>query len=263
MQMAIVKKDLRTITANSRMLSVLIVVPLVMAVFVPSVFVLITVLSPLDSPDFIKLFDMLGPSLNLDADAGDSRYTLISLLLNNVIPLFFMMIPIMASSVMAANAFVGEKERNTLETLLYSPLPLKKIFGAKIMASFLLSMAVSLLSFIALMTVSELEIFITTRTVFLPDISWLVMLLLVSPSVSLIVINMIVRGSAKSQSSEEAQQRSVFLILPIIVLLFGQLTGIMMLGAWLFLALGIVFAVIALLMLKGSFGKFQYETLLR
>lgn len=39
-----------------------------------------------------------------------------------------LMIPVMASSVMAASSFVGEKEKHTLETLLYSPLSLKQLF---------------------------------------------------------------------------------------------------------------------------------------
>jgi ABC-type Na+ efflux pump permease subunit len=263
MQMAIIKKDLRTITANSRMLTVLIVVPLVMIIILPSVFVFITIFSPVDSPDFIELVDLLGSAHIVDVMTGHLRHTLINLMMNNVIPLFFMMIPIMASSAMAANAFVGEKEKHTLETLLYCPLPLKEIFIAKILASFLLSMAVSVFSFIAMTVVVELEVSIATGAIFLPGITWLIMLLLVSPSVSLISISMIVRGSAKSQSSEESQQRSVFLILPIILLIFGQFAGIMLISPLLFLAIGFLFALTALLVLKGSFSKFQYETLLR
>ena len=69
------------------------------------------------------------------------------------------MIPIMAASIMAASAFVGEKERHTLETLLYCPLTLKQIFQAKVWASFLLSMLVSLISFTAMLLVIEAELF--------------------------------------------------------------------------------------------------------
>jgi ABC-type Na+ efflux pump permease subunit len=186
-----------------------------------------------------------------------------SLILNYILPLFFLLIPIMASSVMAASSFVGEKEKNTLETLLYSPLPLKAIFSAKIMASFLLSMAVSVSSFIVMMLIIQTELFFLIGAFAMLNINWLIVMLLVSPSVALLAINLIVRGSAKSQSSEESQQRSVFLILPIILLVAGQFTGIMLISAWLFLAIGAVLAAVALFMFRGSFGKFHYENILR
>ena len=37
----------------------------------------------------------------------------------------------MTASIMAASSFVGEKEKRTLETLLYSPLTVGQIFRAR------------------------------------------------------------------------------------------------------------------------------------
>ena len=68
-------------------------------------------------------------------------------------PLYFLIIPIMAATVMSATSFVGEKEKQTLETLLYCPLSLKQIFRAKVLASFLLSMLVSGISFVAMVEI--------------------------------------------------------------------------------------------------------------
>jgi len=172
------------------------------------------------------------------------------------------LIPIMAATVMAASAFVGEKEKKTLETLLYCPLPLKEIFGAKILASFILSMAVTFISFVVMLIAVEATVLVLSGAMVMPSINWLIIMLLVSPSISLLAINLIVRGSAKAQSFEESQQRAVFLVLPVILLVTAQFTGIMLLSAWLLLAIGAVVAVAALLMFRGSFGKFQYETLL-
>jgi ABC-type multidrug transport system permease subunit len=259
---AIIKKDIQSITGNKNMLRVLIIVPLVMVIVVPTTLFLSVILTPVDSSDFAKLLNSL-ETPGLAADITDMRYATIGLLLNYVLPLFFLMIPVMASSVMAASAFVGEKEKKTLETLLYSPLPLKEIFIAKITASFLVSMFISAISFIAMLLVLEAEIKYAMGNFMVPGLTWLIMMILVSPAVSLIVINMIVRGSAKSRSSEEAQQRSVFLIFPVLLLILGQFTGIMMLSAWLFLAIGLVLAVIAILTFRGSFSKFHYENILR
>jgi len=164
---------------------------------------------------------------------------------------------------MASGSFVGEKEKSTLETLLYCPLSLKDIFNAKILASFLLSMAVSVFSFIVMILVTETLLFILTGSIIMPNINWIIILLLVSPAAAVISINLIVRNSAKAQSSEEAQQSSLFLMLPVTLLIVGQFTGIMMISVKLFLLIAAVLAVIAALTFKSSFRKFNYEALLR
>ena len=141
-QTAIIKKDIGGITANKRMLTALIIVPLVMAVLLPAIFIFTILFTPADSPDMQQMLQMLDFSKMKKSD--NVQIMVLNLILNYIMPLFFVMIPIMASSVMAASSFVGEKEKNTLETLLYCPMPLKDIFTAKILASFLLSMAVSI-----------------------------------------------------------------------------------------------------------------------
>ena len=50
---------------------------------------------------------------------------------------FFLIIPLMTASVIGANSFAGEKERKTLETLLFAPLDLNTLLWAKILAAFL------------------------------------------------------------------------------------------------------------------------------
>jgi len=261
MQIAIISKDIRGITSNSRMLTVLIVVPLVMTVLLPAIFIFTILFTPIDSPDMQQMLQLLESSIPEKND--DLQIMLINLILNYVIPLFFVMIPIMASSVMASSSFVGEKEKKTLETLLYCPLPLKDIFSAKILASFLLSMAVSVFSFLIMIIIVEILLFILMGSIVLPNINWLIMMLLVSPAAALISINLIVRGSAKAQTSEEAQQTSMFLILPLLLLIVGQFTGIMMLSPLVFFIIGAALALIAVVMFKGSFGRFNYEALLR
>lgn len=105
-QLTLIKKDIRSITSNKQIFAVLLIVPLVLTVVLPSVFVLVLTQKPDAASDFRKLLDM---------------------------PPFFLIVPIMASSVMAASSFVGEKEKHTLETLLYSPLSLRQLFQSKVL----------------------------------------------------------------------------------------------------------------------------------
>ena len=259
MQAAIIKKDIRAMVSNKRLFPVLLIVPLVFTVFLPTVFILSAYFVPDDLGDFQQLLDLMPVKNQHDTAAR----TVISLVLNSVIPAFFIMIPVMAASVMAASAFVGEKEKKTLETLLYCPLTLKQIFQSKVWASFFLSMGVSFISFIVMQIVVQIEVLLTTGSMIPPDITWLVALLLVSPAVSLLAITLIVSGSAKAQTMEESQQRSVFLILPVILLAAGQFSGLFLLNAWYMLALGAVFALLAYFLMKRAMVKFTYETLLK
>jgi ABC-type Na+ efflux pump permease subunit len=259
MQMALIKKDLRAVTANKRSMTVLFIVPLVMTVFLPSVFIFSMAMSPNESKDLQRLMALLPTG----AQNGDPSIMMIQLLLNNILPLFFLIIPVMVASVTAGSSFVGEKEKRTLETLLYSPLTLRQIFSAKVLSSFILSMMVDLISFLIMLLVMETEIRLATGSFMLPGINWLILLVVVSPAIAIIAITLIVRGSAKAQTVEEAQQKSVMLILPIVLLAAGQFSGVMLIGPWALIVLGGILAVIALLALRGSVGRFKYETLLK
>ena len=256
--LSLMKKDFKGITANRRLFSAILIVPLVLTVFLPSLFIVLIHFAP-DDPDFQSLAGMLPQSLQ----GGSLEMTIAGLVLNYIMPLFFLMIPIMTASVMAASSFVGEKERRTLETLLYSPLSLKQIFRAKVAASFLLSMLVSFLSFFAMLVVVEAELFFLAGGLLLPGASWAAILLLVSPAISLIAVTLIVRRSAKAQSVEESQQGAVFLIVPFILLVTGQFSGVLLVSVWLLLGIGAVCALLAWLLLKSAMGKFTYEMLLK
>ncbi len=256
---AIIKKDIRGVTANKRMFTTLLVVPLVLVVFLPTVFILSLHFMPDENGELLKLLKLLP----LNVQAGSTPSALTHLLFNYILPVFFLIIPIMASSVMAASSFVGEKEKHTLETLLYCPLSLQQIFRAKVLASFFLSMGVSLLSFLCMLVVVEGESFLITHSLVLPKINWLLILLLVSPALSLIAITLTVRVSAKAQSVEDAQQGAVFLLMPVLLMIIGQFTGVLLVSGWLLLAIGLVCAVLAALLLKNAINHFKYETLLK
>ena len=255
---AVITKDFKGIISNRRLFASLLIVPLALMIILPSIFIIMIHFIP-DDPDVQKLLELI-PQHNMPENI---ELTVTGLIVNYILPVFFLIIPIMASSIMAASSFVGEKEKRTLETLLYSPLSAGQIFRAKVMASFLLSMTVSLISFLAMFIVVETEVFSLMKAPLLPDINWLIVLLLLSPSVSLIAIILIVRGSAKAQSVEEAQQSAVFLIIPVLLLIVGQFSGAMLLNVWILLGLSLLCASAAWLLMRRALGKFTYEMLLR
>lgn len=258
-QFALIKKDMRSVTSNKQVFAVLLIVPIVLTIALPSIFVFVISFAPDAASDFQKLLDML-PAPNGEYS---QQQQIFSLILNQIMPSFFLIIPIMASSVMAASSFVGEKEKHTLETLLYPPFSLGQLFQSKILAGFSVGMMISYSSFAAMLLVMELEFFFLTGNLLLPAASWLAIMLLIAPAISLVAIAVTVRSSAKAQTIEEAQQRAVFLIFPILALLIGQFTGIILISAGLLWGVGIVLAALAILLVKGAAGNFTYEKLLK
>lgn len=250
---------MRSVTSNKQVFAVLLIVPIVLTIALPSIFVFVISFAPDAASDFQKLLDML-PAPNGEYS---QQQQIFSLILNQIMPSFFLIIPIMASSVMAASSFVGEKEKHTLETLLYSPFSLGQLFQSKILAGFSVGMMISYSSFAAMLLVMELEFFFLTGNLLLPAASWLAIMLLIAPAISLVAIAVTVRSSAKAQTIEEAQQRAVFLIFPILALIIGQFTGIILISAGLLWGVGIVLAALAILLVKRAAGNFTYEKLLK
>lgn len=123
--------------------------PLALTIVLPSIIVFVTVLVPESTSDFQRLLAMLPDT----AGEYNQKQMILGLVLNKIMPAFFLLIPVMASSVMAANSFVGEKEKHTLETLLYSPLSLKQLFQSQMLAGFSVGMLVSYISFAAMIDV--------------------------------------------------------------------------------------------------------------
>ena len=258
-QFAIISKDIKSVVSNKSLLTGLIIVPLIFTVVLPLIFILILYFAPDQMDDMEQMLALLPASIMSD----DMSRTVFVMLFNYVMPMFFILIPVMASTIMAASSFVGEKEKSTLETLLYCPLSLTQIYQAKVWASFFLSMGISASAFIVMLIVMEAGALLLFGSMVLPGLSWLFTMLAVSPTVSLLSITFIVMISAKAQSMEDAQQRSVFLIIPIILLIAGQFSGVMLISSWYLLAAGALFGIIAYLMMKKSTKNLTYEKLLK
>jgi ABC-type Na+ efflux pump permease subunit len=259
MQIAIIKKDLRGLVYNKRLFPALLIVPLIFTLVLPTILILTVRFAPEEIGQMQQVLALLPAG----EQSENLQLQVVGLMFNYIMPVFFIIIPIMSASIMAASSFVGEKEKRTLETLLYAPLSLRQIFQAKIFASFFLSMFVSFLSFVLMILAVETELFLLLGSPLMFNANWLVTMLMLSPAISLMAIILIVRGSAKAQSAEEAQQRTIFLILPIMLLIVGQFTGVLLINTWWLLGISVLFVLLACFLMKSGWHKFSYEAILK
>ena len=120
---------------------------------------------------------------------------------------FFMLVPIMASSVIAANSVVGEKERKTLETLLYTPVTSRELLVAKELAVFLPAMLIAYVSFALYFLVTN-GIALALRGILLVRSPvWIPGLLLLAPAVSLLALSVSILVSLKARNFMEKTKK--------------------------------------------------------
>ena len=259
MQSALIRKELKGVVKSRSFFLDYLLLPLIFALILPVAAVLSVVFMDTSAAEF----DQIMAVMMISMPEGGEDLAIIQMLINFVMPTFFLMIPPLIVTAIAASSFTGEKERRTLETLLYSPMSLREIFAAKVIGALLVGMIVTLISFVVMTTVVMILVWVLLGELFIPSFVWVVVLFLVAPAFAFLGIIVQVRISAKAKSSEEAFQRGGILVLPLVMLIISQFTGILVLSTWMFVVLGVILALIAWGLMRVAFRKFTYEELLK
>ncbi len=173
----------------------------------------------------------------------------------------FMTMPIFTAAVIAADSFAGEKERKTSEALLSTPISTSELLIGKTAASFIPAVLLTLAVFAIYGSVTNYLAFKAFNSYVLPTTSWLLMIV-ISPFLSLAAIGIVVLVSAHVQGIKEAQQISSLLILPVLVLPFASIFGVADLTPLFFLEVMILLAVIDLAILYFGIKIFRKEAIL-
>lgn len=236
---ALAEKDLRESTATSQVLLPMMIVPLVFVIAYPAA-LLIGLRFPGAIAELGELTEMLPPgAIPAIAGLGPAASIAYVAIVYMFAP-FFLIIPVMVSTVLAANSFAGEKERHTLEGLLYTPLTDTELVFAKVAGAALPAMAFAWVCFaIYTVLVNALGVELIGR-IYFPTANWWVLMLLVVPAACLFVTIATTWVSAKVQGYQEANSVAGLAMVPIMVLVFGQVTGVMIAGPLVFGVLGAV-----------------------
>lgn len=255
---AVIKKDFHEVWDSKMARETLLIVPIILAVFIPAMFLIIIMNVP---PSQVNGIDTIMKMLPKEMSYLDVKQSSFYMMSNLMFPMFFLMIPLMTSSVAAACSFVGEKERHTLETLILTPMSLPKIFRAKVASCILLSAIVTSISFLVFSVVVSIGDIMLGLPFFL-NWNWLVCILLFAPAVTVFGVVFIVLVSAKSKSYIEAIQTSGYIIVPLVLLFIGQFMGLFILNAVILLLISLGVIVIDIVIMLLTSRSFQTEKLL-
>jgi len=94
---------------------------------------------------------------------------------------------------------------------------------------------------------------------YFPTLNWWVLMLWMVPSVAVFVTACVVWVSARVSSYQSANSIAGFALMPLILLVVGQATGVMLLGPLLFAVLGLVLVILDVLMMRWIIATFDRE----
>ncbi len=165
----------------------------------------------------------------------------------------FLLIPSVVAVVVAADSFAGEKERKTLEALLYTPLTDRHLFVSKVLSSCMPAFVVGVGSFLVYSVVVNLAAWPIMERVFFPNVMWLVLVFWLAPSVAVLSLGGTVLVSAHVGTYQAAYQLGSLVVLPILFLIIGQVQGLLFFDTPVVFLIGLIFWVLGVtLVLLGA-----------
>lgn len=259
------KKDWTEIKRNWQVLLPILIVPIIFSVIFPVVMFVISSqpVNNTSTSDFETLIGILPADVQAQIGGFNPAQLMIYVMVLYFFAPFFLIIPVMASSVLGSDSFAGERERKTIEALLATPISDSELFMGKILVSFIPAMLVTFVSFgIYTVLIDVLTYSLFGGMLLLPNVNFLIMILGVAPALALCSIGLTVMISAKVKGFREAQQISVVLLIPVLGLVFAQISGVMVLGPLVLAALIGVLAVVDIVVFYVGVQIFQREEIL-
>jgi len=175
---------------------------------------------------------------------------------------FILIMPLMLSTIVGAESFVGEKERKTIEALVYTPASDAELFVGKVLASVLPSIALTWLSFLVYGIVVNAAGWPVMGRIWFPPPTWWPLILWVTPAFATLGMAVTVLISTRVSTFMEAYQMSASLVVLVLALVVGQITGVLYLSVGVGLAAGMVLWAIDALLIWTGVRIFSRERLL-
>ena len=261
-------KDIKEATQNKSVWLPILIVPMIFVVLLPVGMTLAigssaaTEANPLNDPDFAMFMERMPQFLSDLIEGLDSAQSGIVLLLGYLFAPFFLIMPLMFSTVIASESFAGERERKTVEALLYTPATDTELFLGKVLAALAPALLITWGGFLAYSVVVNVAAYSVMGRIWFPLPSWYPLILWVSPAISLLGIAVTVLISGKVQTFMGAYQSSGSLVLLVLALLAGQATGVLYLSVPVVLLIGLVLFLVDAVLMYYAIRTFNRDRLL-
>lgn len=242
---AIARKDLKEVFANRAVWTPVILLPLVFVLILPVMLIVLPTKIPqsrTNIPEDLlpRLLGQLPPGLTELIIPLPPTQQVSLLMVSIVFAPMLLTIPLMIASLIGANSFVGEKERKTLEALLYTPATDGELLLGKMLTAVLPAVILSWISFVLYAVVVNAAAWPIVGQIWFPTPTWWPLMLWVAPAVAVMGMGLTVLISSKVNTFMEANQLSGVSVILILALVISQISGVLFLGIGMSLLLGAV-----------------------
>ena len=258
--LTIARKDLKVAMQNKGVVLPIVILPLILFVILPWVMAYAASMIDATGNSMSNMDELLArmPAglLNELSGYNQEQQLLVFSLVYMLAPMF-LILPLMVSSVFAADSFAGEKERKTLEALLYSPTTDRELFTAKLLGAWMSAVTVALFSFIVYAVMVNAAGWQSIGQIFFPNRMWIALVFWVTPAVACLGMVVMVFVSVRAQGFQDAYQTGGLVVLPVIALMIGQISGVMYFSLGVVLFVGLVIWLLDIVLLWFASRSFR------
>lgn len=256
----IVRKDVKELVSNRLVMLPMIIVPLIFCLVIPALIGGLGLgLNNLDLVNGAELLKRVVGSYPIPAGLGSLTHQIVFVILNYTFLPMFMIVPLMVATIITANAIVGEKERKTLETLLYTPVTNREFIVAKLAGAFIPAFLIAVVGFIIYFIAGNLVSVLIIHELIVRAWIWLPAILLLAPAVSLLGLAATLFVSLKAKTFNEAQQTAGIIVLPLIILVVVQVTGVVIFNVVYLVLFSLVLLAVDYLLVSRVLPRFTRE----
>ncbi len=204
----------------------------------------------------------LGMVLNDPSLRGLSDIELGQAVIGKQFSTLMLLTPLLVPSIIAPYSIVGEKKSNTLEPLLATPIAVWQLLLAKSLAAVIPAIVITWLG--AAIFVGGVAAIVASPLVLWAIITpgWLLLLGLCAPVIALLMVALCIAISSRVSDPRTAQQLASVAIVPLMIGIFAQLAGALVLTPALALLATLVAGALAAIAIWVATRVFQRESIL-
>lgn len=233
---AIAVKDLKEVRQIRAAWLPAIIIPVIFALVMPLAFIIVPRFIAVEDAakelgDIQDLVQRLPPSAAAIFAGTSLEQGFVIYMTGFLLAPLFLVMPLMFSAIIGSDSFVGERERKTMEALLYTPASDGTLFMGKIIASVLPAILISWLAYAVYIAVVNIASWPLFGRIWFPLAAWWPLMLWLTPAISLLGMSATVLISSRTKTFMEAYQLSGSLVILVLLLLVGQMSGALILGS--------------------------------
>ena len=264
---AIARKDLKEVRQNKIAWGPAIVIPLIFAILMPILFSLVPQFVPVEDVqrelgDMETLLKNLPPSIQAIFEGLKLEQMFVLYMTAFMLAPLFLIMPLMFSSVVGADSFVGERERKTMEALLYSPATDMELFLGKVLAAVIPAISLSWLTYLVYIIVVNVASYGLFQRIWFPLPTWWPLMFWLTPAFALLGISATVLVSSRVKTFMEAYQLTGSLVVLVLALVVGQATGVLYLGVGTVMLVGTLIWIVDAILIYLSVRNFKRSSLI-